>query len=67
MWDFSSAHRLGVLLVTVSTLAFSTTGFFMRLIDTSAWTILFWRGIFGASFILLSLVWTHRRGVFHSD
>jgi len=66
MWDLSSTHRLGVLLVTVSTLAFSTTGFFMRLIDASAWTILFWRGIFGAPFILLYLVWTHRRGVFRA-
>jgi len=64
--DLSAAHRLGVGLVTVSTLAFSTTGFFMRLIDASAWTVLFWRGIFGAPFVLVYLVWTDRRGIFRA-
>ena len=36
-------YRLGVFLVTASTLAFSTTGFFTRLITVDAWTILFWQ------------------------
>jgi drug/metabolite transporter (DMT)-like permease len=66
MRDLPTARRLGVVLLTVSALAFSTTGFFTRLIAASAWTILFWRGIFGAFFILLYLVWIHRRGTFRA-
>jgi hypothetical protein len=58
--DAPALSRLGVLLVTASTLAFSTTGFFTRLITVDAWTILFWRGLFGALFIALYIVWEHR-------
>lgn len=54
-------YRRGVFLVTMSTLAFSTTGFFTRLITVDAWTILFWRGLFGALFIAVYIVWVHRR------
>jgi len=59
--EAQARYRLGVLLVTVSTLAFSTTGFFTRLITVDAWTILFWRGLFGALFIAVYVVWEHRR------
>ena len=59
--DEEAQHRLGVLLVIASTLAFSTTGFFTRLIPLDAWTILFWRGIFSALFIGVYVVWEHRR------
>lgn len=38
----------GVALVLVSTVAWSTAGFFMRLIALDGWTILAWRGVFGA-------------------
>jgi len=54
-------YRLGVLLVTVSAVAWSTAGFFTRLIPLDAWTILFWRGIFGGLFIAGYIVWQHRR------
>ena len=54
-------YRLGVLFVTISAVAWSTAGFFTRLIPLDAWTILFWRGIFGGLFIAGYIVWQHRR------
>lgn len=41
-------YRLGLVLVTASTLAWSTAGFFTRLIPLDSWTMLIWRGLFGA-------------------
>ena len=41
-------YRFGLLLVTVSALAWSTGGYFIRLIPLDAWTQLQWRGLFGA-------------------
>jgi drug/metabolite transporter (DMT)-like permease len=53
-------YRLGALLVTISAVAWSTAGFFTRLIPLDAWTILFWRGIFAGAFIAAYIVWRHR-------
>jgi hypothetical protein len=39
------------LLLTASAAAYSTAGFFTRLIAVDAWTLLFWRGLFGGSFL----------------
>ncbi|CAM5774112.1 hypothetical protein LMIY3S_04403 [Labrys miyagiensis] len=41
-------HRLGLILVTASAIAWSMAGFFTRLIALDTWTMLAWRGIFGA-------------------
>ena len=41
----------GTMLVLLSAFAFSLAGFFVRLIDTDVWTMLFWRGLFGGLFI----------------
>jgi drug/metabolite transporter (DMT)-like permease len=54
----------GELLVLASVLAFSTAGYFTRLIQQDAWTILFWRGVFGGLFIAGYIVWCHRGGTF---
>lgn len=54
-------HRLGIVLTAASALAYSTSGFFTRLIPLDAWTILFWRGIFAGLFIGLFTIWQHRR------
>lgn len=40
-------YRLGLLLVTFSAIAWSSGGFFVRLIPLDAWTQLQWRGLFG--------------------
>src|SRR5215470_1055515 len=41
----------GATLVVLSAFAFSTAGYFTRLIDVDVWTMLFWRGLFGGLFI----------------
>jgi drug/metabolite transporter (DMT)-like permease len=55
-------HRLGVILVTAAALIWSTAGFFTRLIAVDTWTLLFWRSLFGALFLLVVLVRQERRG-----
>jgi len=57
----AAEHRLGVALVTAAAVAWSLAGFFTRLIPLDAWTILFWRGIFGGFFISLYVI-AHYRG-----
>lgn len=50
--DPSTAHhRLGILLIFVSTIAWSSAGLFVRLLPFDVWTIIVWRGVFGALFI----------------
>lgn len=44
----AAEYRLGLLLVTASAVAWSTAGFFTRLIPLDSWTLLAWRGVFGA-------------------
>lgn len=46
-------YRLGLILVTASALAWSTAGYFTRLVPLDAWTLLFWRGIFAAIGLLV--------------
>jgi drug/metabolite transporter (DMT)-like permease len=48
---------LGILLLMASAVAFSTAGYFTRLIPLDVWTLLFWRGIFAGAFVLAILVW----------
>jgi drug/metabolite transporter (DMT)-like permease len=50
----------GELLILASAIAFSTAGYFTRLIPEDAWTVLFWRGIFGGLFIAGYVVCCHR-------
>jgi drug/metabolite transporter (DMT)-like permease len=57
----TAEHRRGVALVAASAVAWSLAGFFTRLIPLDAWTILFWRGIFGGFFIGLYVL-GHYRG-----
>jgi drug/metabolite transporter (DMT)-like permease len=51
----------GVLLITLSMIAFSSAGFFTRLIHLDAWTMLFWRGLFAGAMILCIVVVQERR------
>ena len=59
--DRSSAWR-GVTLVVLSAFAFSTAGFFTRLIEVDVWTMLFWRGLFGGLFIAGYILWQEGAG-----
>jgi drug/metabolite transporter (DMT)-like permease len=45
-------HAQGVLLIVLSAIAYSSAGFFTRLIHLDAWTMLFWRGLFAGLMIL---------------
>ena len=53
-----SQHRLGIALVVAAAVAWSTAPFFTRLLPFDSWTILFWRGLFGAISISAVLVLT---------
>jgi drug/metabolite transporter (DMT)-like permease len=54
-------YRLGLILVTASAVAWSTTGLFTRLIPLDSWTMLVWRGLFGAFGLLLVMVALEKR------
>jgi drug/metabolite transporter (DMT)-like permease len=58
----NSEYRLGLGLVTASTVAWSTAGFFTRLIPLDSWTLLAWRGVFGALGIALIMLVMERGG-----
>lgn len=47
---------LGTSLLVASAAAYSTAGFFTRLIQVDAWTLLFWRGLFGGTFLAVVVV-----------
>ncbi len=54
-------HALGIALNLASAVAYSTSGFYTRLIPLDPWTILFWRGIFAGLFIAGFVVWRYGR------
>lgn len=57
-------YRFGLLLVIYATIAWSTAGFFTRLIPLDNWTLLVWRGFFGAIGIaVVSLMIDHKQTI----
>jgi drug/metabolite transporter (DMT)-like permease len=60
--DRTGTHWLGIALNLASAAAYSTSGFWTRLIPLDAWTILFWRGLFAGLFIGGVIVWRYGRG-----
>jgi len=58
-------HALGIALNLASAVAYSTSGFYTRLIPLDPWTILFWRGIFAGLFIAGFIVWRYGRDTVH--
>lgn len=59
--DAAGQYRLGLVLVTGSAVAWSTAGYFTRLVGLDSWTILLWRGIFAAIGILVFMLATDGR------
>jgi drug/metabolite transporter (DMT)-like permease len=53
-------HNQGLLLISLSAVAFSSAGFFTRLIRLDVWTMLFWRGLF-AGLVILGVVAAQER------
>jgi drug/metabolite transporter (DMT)-like permease len=51
---------LGTIVLAASAVAYSTAGFFTRLIPVDAWTLLFWRGVFAGLFIFGVIAWAER-------
>lgn len=51
-----TAHRNGILLMLSATLAWSTAGLFARAIPLDTPTVIFWRGMFGASGLIATLI-----------
>lgn len=56
-----SERGLGIALVVAAAIAWSTAPFFTRLLPFDPWTILFWRGLFAGSLIVVFLVVTQGR------
>jgi len=54
-------HAKGILLIILSAIAYSSAGFFTRLIHLDAWTMLFWRGLFAGLMILCVIAAQERR------
>jgi drug/metabolite transporter (DMT)-like permease len=59
-------YRLGLTLITGSAVAWSTAGFFTRLIPLDVSTMLAWRGLFGAAGIAAAILATERRDAWRS-
>ena len=59
-------YRLGLLLASGSALAYSTAGYFTRLIPLDVWTLLAWRGLFAGLFIAVFVLWQHGRHSFRA-
>jgi drug/metabolite transporter (DMT)-like permease len=59
--DTGNHPWLGSLLIAASATAYSTAGFFTRLIDLDIWTVLFWRGLFAGLFIAGYVIWENGR------
>ncbi|MDR3538752.1 MAG: DMT family transporter [Acetobacteraceae bacterium] len=57
---------VGVTLVLMSSVAFSSAGYFTRLIPLDVWTMLFWRCLFGGLFIALCVLLHHRGRVWEA-
>jgi drug/metabolite transporter (DMT)-like permease len=55
-------HRLGLIYITISAIAWSTAGFFTRLISLDAFTLLTWRGIFGSLSLLVVIIALNPKG-----
>lgn len=59
--DTGNHPRVGSLLIAASATAYSTAGFFTRLIDLDIWTVLFWCSLFAGLFIAGYVIWENGR------
>jgi len=55
------SHTIGVILVIISAIVFSTAGIFTKGVSANSWEIIFWRGVFAAGFTFAYIIW--RRSV----
>jgi drug/metabolite transporter (DMT)-like permease len=57
--NIHSEHFVGVILVVIAAITYSTAGLFTKGVDAGSWEVIFWRGIFAAAF---TTAWTLGRG-----
>ena len=58
-----SAESLGIAAIAGAAVAWSSAGYFTRLIPVGLWTMLVWRNVFGGSFMFAYLAVTRRRAL----
>ena len=51
-------HRLGLVLVAGSAIAYSTAGLYARAVEVDVWTTMFWRCAFAGALILAWLIYS---------
>jgi len=56
----------GTALLAASAVCYSTAGFFTRLVETDAWTMLFWRGVVAGLFLSAMVAWREHGHVLKS-
>ncbi|MEM8860297.1 MAG: DMT family transporter [Chloroflexota bacterium] len=59
-----SDSNIGVFLVVISAVTFSSAGLFTKGVEAGAWEVIFWRGFFSAVFTTL---WIVREGTFNEN
>ncbi|MEO0328240.1 MAG: DMT family transporter [Pseudomonadota bacterium] len=59
-----SEYSIGVMLLIVSAVTFSTAGIFTKAVVAGAWSVIFWRGVFAAGF---TIAWTAGKGTFRHN
>jgi drug/metabolite transporter (DMT)-like permease len=58
------SYLLGVILVVISAIVFSTVGIFVKGVETDAWGVIFWRGLSAAIF---TIIYTAFAGTLRSE
>lgn len=53
----NNTHVIGVLLIILSAIVFSSAGIFTKSVSSGAWEIIFWRGVFAAGFTTAYVIW----------
>jgi len=59
-----SEYSIGVALLVVAAVTYSTAGIFTKGVEAAAWSVIFWRGLFAAAF---TTGWTLKRKTFQSN
>jgi len=59
-----SQYSIGVLLLITAAVTYSTAGIFTKGVVASAWSVIFWRGVFAAAF---TTGWTITKGTFRHN
>ena len=64
MLNARSEYTIGVALLLAAAITYSTAGIFTKGVVAGAWSVIFWRGLFAATF---TTCWTLSRGTFQKN